>query len=119
DAIIFFFHGEDGIRAFDVTVVQTCALPIHATINKAQELVRRTGDLSVPLHLRNAPTKLINESNYGVEYQYSHDFPGNFVEQEFMPETLSGVKLYDSGMNVAEDKLRQSLRAKWRKKYNY
>lgn len=91
----------------------------YEAINKAQELVRRTGDLSVPLHLRNAPTKLMKELNYGTEYKYSHAYPGNFVEQEFMPETLSGVKLYDPGMNAAEDKLRQSLRAKWRKKYNY
>lgn len=91
----------------------------YEAINKAQELVRRTGDLSVPLHLRNAPTKLMKELNYGTEYKYSHAFPGNFVEQEFMPETISGAKLYDPGTNAAEEKLRQSLRAKWRNKYNY
>ena len=91
----------------------------YEAINKAQELVRRTGDLSVPLHLRNAPTKLMKELNYGTEYKYSHAYPGNFVEQEFLPETLSGTKLYDPGDNVAEEKTRQSLRAKWRSKYNY
>lgn len=91
----------------------------YEAINKAQELVRRTGDLSVPLHLRNAPTKLMKELNYGTEYKYSHAYPGNFVEQEFMPDTISGTKLYDPGDNVAEEKTRQSLRAKWRSKYNY
>lgn len=91
----------------------------YEAINKAQELVRRTGDLSVPLHLRNAPTKLMKELNYGTEYKYSHAYPGNFVEQEFMPETLSGTKLYDPGTNAAEEKTRQSLREKWRQKYSY
>jgi putative ATPase len=91
----------------------------YEAINKAQDLVKRTGDLSVPLHLRNAPTKLMKELNYGTEYKYSHAYPGNFVEQEFLPEAVSGTKLYDPGHNSAEEKLRQSLRDKWRKKYGY
>lgn len=88
-------------------------------IGKAQELVKRTGDLSVPLHLRNAPTKLMKELNYGTEYKYAHAYPGNFVELEFLPDEISGTKLYDPGKNSTEEKLRQSLREKWRKKYGY
>src|SRR5690606_8734186 len=91
----------------------------YKAINKAQDLVRRTGDLCVPLQLRNAPTELMKELYYGVEYQYSHEFPGNVMEQEFMPEAISGTKLYNPGTNAAEEKTRQSLRAKRRKKYNW
>ncbi len=91
----------------------------YEAINKAQALVKQTGDLSVPLHLRNAPTKLMKELNYGTEYKYSHAYPGNFVEQEFMPEAIKGVLLYDPGKNSAEDKLRQSLKDKWKNKYGY
>lgn len=91
----------------------------YEAINKAQALVKQTGDLSVPLHLRNAPTKLMKELNYGVEYKYAHGFAGNFVNQEYMPETISNTKLYDPGKNSAEDKLRQSLKEKWGNKYGY
>ncbi len=91
----------------------------YEAINQAQALVKRTGDLSVPLHLRNAPTKLMKELDYGTEYQYAHAFPGNFVNQEFMPDELSGTKLYDPGHNMAEEKVRQSLREKWKSKYKY
>lgn len=91
----------------------------YEAINKAQTVVKQTGDLSVPLHLRNAPTKLMKELDYGAEYKYSHSYPGNFVKQEFMPDELQGVKLYDPGYNSAEDKLRQSLREKWGEKYKY
>lgn len=91
----------------------------YEAINKAQGLVKQTGDLSVPLHLRNAPTKLMKELNYGTEYKYSHAFPGNFVDQEFMPDKISGTLLYDPGKNAAEEKLRQSLKEKWKNKYGY
>ncbi|MGY5255327.1 replication-associated recombination protein A [Sphingobacterium spiritivorum] len=91
----------------------------YEAINKAQALVKQTGDLSVPLHLRNAPTKLMKELNYGTEYKYSHAFPGNFVDQEFMPDKISGTLLYDPGKNAAEEKLRQSLKEKWKNKYGY
>ncbi len=91
----------------------------YEAINKAQALVRQTGDLSVPLHLRNAPTKLMKELDYGTEYKYSHAYPGNFVVQEFMPEQIQGNKLYEPGSNAAEDKLRLSLREKWKGKYGY
>src|SRR5690606_7029577 len=91
----------------------------YEAINKAQDLVRRTGDLSVPLHLRNAPTKLMKNLNYGKDYQYAHSFEGNFVDQEFMPDALRGTKLYDPGRNPAEEKLREKLRQNWRDKYGY
>lgn len=88
-------------------------------IGKAQALVKQTGDLPVPLHLRNAPTKLMKELDYGTEYKYAHAYPGNFVAQEFFPDKLSGTLLYDPGNNAAENKIRESLRSKWREKYNY
>ncbi len=91
----------------------------YEAINLAQALVKKTGDLSVPLHLRNAPTKLMKDLDYGASYKYAHAYPGNFVNQEFMPEGIEHTKLYDPGNNVSEDKLRQSLRAKWREKYMY
>lgn len=91
----------------------------YEAINKAQTLVRQTGDLSIPLHLRNAPTKLMKNMNYGANYKYAHAHTGNFVEQEFFPDQLSGTKLYDPGRNAAEDKVRLSLREKWKNKYGY
>jgi len=91
----------------------------YEAINKAQALVRQTGDLSVPLHIRNAPTKLMKQLDYGKDYRYAHDYEGNFVAQEFMPERLSGTKLYDPGKNPAEEKLREKLRQNWKDKYGY
>lgn len=91
----------------------------YEAINKAQALVKQTGDLSVPLHIRNAPTKLMKELNYGAEYKYAHAYPGNFVLQEFLPKEVSGVKLYEPGQNPQEEKIRQNLRDKWKEKYRY
>jgi putative ATPase len=91
----------------------------YEAINKAQALVKQTGDLSVPLHLRNAPTKLMKELDYGTEYKYSHAYTGNFVDQEFMPEGIQGTTLYSPGKNSSEDKLRSSLKEKWKNKYGY
>ncbi len=91
----------------------------YEAIAKAQDLVNRTGDQSVPLHLRNAPTKLMKNIGYGREYEYSHAFEGNFSAQEYMPDSLSGYLLYDPGKNAAEDKLRERLKALWKGKYNY
>jgi putative ATPase len=91
----------------------------YMAINKAQELVKQTGDKSVPLHLRNAPTKLMKQLDYGKEYQYSHDFPGNFVNQEYLPEGLEGTKLYEPGENQREKGLRTYLKQAWGNKYNY
>ena len=91
----------------------------YQAINKAQELVRQTGDLPVPLHIRNAPTKLMKDIGYGAKYQYSHNYEGNFSAQEYFPESLSGTKLYDPGKNPTEERLREMLRHNWKDKYNY
>jgi putative ATPase len=91
----------------------------YMAINNAQALVKQTGDLSVPLHIRNAPTKLMKDIGYGKSYQYAHDFPGNFVEQEFMPDQISGVTLYEPGNNASEQRLREYLRQCWKDKYGY
>lgn len=91
----------------------------YEAIAKALDLVNRTGDQSVPLHLRNAPTKLMKNIGYGREYEYSHAFEGNFSAQEYMPDSLSGHLLYDPGKNAAEDKLRERLKSLWKGKYNY
>lgn len=69
----------------------------YTAINEAQQLVRQTGDLSVPLHLRNAPTKLMKELGYGDEYKYAHSYENNFTQQDFLPESIKGTKLYDPG----------------------
>ncbi len=91
----------------------------YLAINQAQALVKETGNLSVPLHLRNAPTKLMKDLNYGNAYKYSHDFPGNFVEQEFLPDEIKGTKLYEPGENARENELRKYLSGKWKGKYGY
>lgn len=91
----------------------------YEAINKAQALVKQTGNLPVPLHIRNAPTKLMKNIGYGKDYKYSHGYDGNFSEQEYFPDELSGTKLYEPGRNAAEDKLREKLRQNWKNKYNY
>jgi putative ATPase len=91
----------------------------YLAIGKAQKTVRETGDLPVPLHLRNSPTKLMKEIGYGKEYKYAHDFPGNFAYQEFLPEKLSGTLFYDPQDNTREKELRTRLKALWRSKYSY
>ena len=91
----------------------------YLAINQAQALVKETGNLSVPLRLRNAPTKLMKDLNYGKAYKYSHDFPGNFVEQEFLPDEIKGTKLYEPGENARENELRKYLSGKWKGKYGY
>lgn len=91
----------------------------YEAINKAQELVARTGDLPVPLHIRNAPTNLMKNIGYGKDYRYAHAYEGNFVEQEFFPDKLSGTVLYEPGNNSAEQKLRERLKSLWKGKYGY
>ena len=91
----------------------------YLAIGKAQELVRKTGDLPVPLNLRNAPTKLMKEIGYGDQYKYSHDFPGNFAFQEFLPEKISGTVLYDPGNNPREREMRERMKNLWKTKYKY
>ena len=91
----------------------------YEAISKAQELVARTGNQSVPLHLRNAPTKLMKNIGYGKEYEYSHAYKDNFTSQEYLPENLTGTLLYDPGNNAAEEKLRERLKLLWKGKYKY
>ncbi len=91
----------------------------YLAINQAQSLVKKSGDLPVPLALRNAPTRLMKDSGYGKDYQYSHDFPGHFVAQEFLPESLSGTKLYDPADNAREQEMRLRLKRMWKDKYGY
>lgn len=91
----------------------------YLAIGKAQDLVNKTGDLSVPLSLRNAPSKLMKDLEYGKEYQYSHNYPNNFVDQEFMPDEISGTKLYEPGENQREKQFKEVLKNRWKGKYDY
>ncbi len=91
----------------------------YQAIGKAQQTVRQTGDLSVPLHIRNAPTKLMKDLGYGKEYRYAHDYAENFVEQEFLPEEISGSTFYQPGNNPRENALRDFLSKRWKDKYDY
>ena len=91
----------------------------YMALNNAQQSVRQTGDLPVPLHLRNAPTKLMKELGYHEGYKYAHDYQGNFVEQEFLPDALAGTKFYEPGQNAREEETRRQLRARWGEKYQY
>lgn len=91
----------------------------YQAINQAQSVVRERGDLAVPFHLRNAPTQLMRDLNYGKAYQYAHDHPGNFVIQEFLPEEIKGTKFYDPGENMREEELRKYLSTRWKGKYGY
>jgi len=88
-------------------------------IGDAMAAVRRFGDLPVPMHIRNAPTKLMKNMDYGKGYQYSHSYDNNFSLQEYLPEKLSGTKFYDPGKNPREEELRKFLRQLWKEKYGY
>jgi len=91
----------------------------YLAIRKAQKAQKETGDQPVPLHIRNAPTKLMKNIGYGKDYKYAHDFENNFVEQEFLPEKLSGTTFYDPQDNARENELRARLKALWKNKYKY
>lgn len=88
-------------------------------IGEAMSLVKKTGDLPVPLHIRNAPTKLMKDLGYGKEYAYSHNYENNFSRQEYLPDAIAGKKIYDPGKNAREEELRKYLRQLWKDKYNY
>jgi putative ATPase len=91
----------------------------YTAITEAQKLVKQTGDLPVPLHLRNAPTKLMKELGYGEEYLYAHDYTNNFIEQEFLPETIKETVFYNPGNNSRENSTREFLKNRWKSKYGY
>ena len=91
----------------------------YMAINIAQEVVREKGALSVPLELRNAPTKLMKDLDYGKEYEYAHNYDNNFVEQEYMPDEINGQTFYEPGNNDRERQIRKYLKECWNGKYNY
>ena len=91
----------------------------YLAIGTAQQLVKQTGDLSVPIHLRNAPTKLMKELGYGEEYKYAHDYANNFAEQEFLPDVIKETVLYNPGNNSRENSTREFLKNRWKDKYGY
>lgn len=91
----------------------------YKAIGLAQQTVKQTGDLSVPMSIRNAPTKLMKELGYGAEYEYAHNYEGNFVPHEFMPEEIKGTKFYNPGNNTRENGLRAYLKQLWKDKYDY
>lgn len=91
----------------------------YLAINQAMQEVSESGNLGVPLHLRNAPTQLMKELNYGDGYLYAHDYPGNFIVQEFLPDEVKGKVFYNPGNNARENEIRNYLKNKWGNKYNY
>lgn len=91
----------------------------YMAIGKAQAAVKQTGDLSIPIHLRNAPTKLMKELGYGEDYKYSHDYPGNFTQQEYLPDELVNTSFYEPGDNSREKQTKDFLHHRWQGKYNY
>lgn len=115
-------YPECRINLSQTTIYLACSPKSNASyeaINKAQKLVRDTGDLGIPLSLRNAPTKLMKELDYGKDYKYAHSYEGNFAEAEFLPDEVSGTTLYEPGNNQSEEKIRSRLRALWKEKYGY
>lgn len=91
----------------------------YMAIGKAQQIVRQTGDLSIPLHLRNAPTKLMQELGYGDDYKYAHDYENNFVEQEFLPDEIKNTIFYEPQSNSRENQTKEFLKNRWKGKYGY
>jgi putative ATPase len=91
----------------------------YEAIGMAQAAVSQHGDLPVPLHIRNAPTKLMKNMDYGKGYKYAHSFEGNFAEQEYLPDKIANTKFYDPGSNARENELRKYLKDKWGEKYGY
>jgi putative ATPase len=91
----------------------------YMAIDEAMALVKQTGDQPVPLHLRNAPTKLMKNIGYGKEYKYAHSYEGSFIDQDFLPDVLKGRKIYDPGNNARENEARERLKRLWANRYNY
>ena len=116
-----------GYPECDIILSQTviylaCSIKSNASyqaIRKAGKIFRTHGDQPVPLHIRNAPTKLMKNIGYGKDYKYAHNYDQNFVEQEFFPEKLKGTKLYDPQDNPRENEIRARLKSLWKKKYGY
>ncbi|MBP6755216.1 MAG: replication-associated recombination protein A [Bacteroidia bacterium] len=121
-AVSIIGYPESRIILSQTVVYLACSVKSNSSymaINQAQQLVKQTGDLPVPLHLRNAPTKLMKELGYGEAYKYAHDYEHNFVEQEFLPSEISGTKLFNPSENARERELKSYLQQRWKSKYNY
>ena len=113
---------EGRIVLSQVVVYLACSPKSNSTyeaINKAMAEAHDSGDLSVPLEIRNAPTRLMKDLGYGKNYQYAHSYDGNFKAMEFLPEEIKGQSFYEPGGNPSEDKIRARLRNWWKEKYNY
>jgi putative ATPase len=91
----------------------------YEAISKAQKEVHQSGDLPIPMQIRNAPTKLMKKMGYNQGYQYAHAYEGNFAHMEFLPEEIAGTVFYDPGQNPREEELRKFLRHRWKEKYGY
>jgi len=91
----------------------------YKAINNAQENIKKTGNLPIPLHLKNAPTKLMKQLDYGKGYLYPHDFENNFINQEFLPDKINKEIFYNPGNNLKESKIKKWLKINWKNKYNY
>src|SRR5690606_7555810 len=91
----------------------------YEAINMAQSLVKQHGDLPVPLPIRNAPTKLMKDLNYGKNYKYAHNFENNFADMDFLPEEIKNTMIYSPGKNAREEEMRRFLKERWKNKYNY
>ena len=112
---------ESRIILSETAVYLACSPKSNSTykaIDAALALVKQTGNLPVPLHLRNAPTKLMKNLDYGKDYQYAHSYEGNFVNQEFLPEEISCTQFYEPGENATEKKIREEMEKKWKGKYS-
>jgi putative ATPase len=109
------------ILAQCVTYLASCpkSNASYLAIGEAQRMVQQTGDLPVPLHLRNAPTKLMKSMGYGKDYQYAHDYEGHFAGQEYLPDMIAGTKFYEPGQSPREHELRKYLKELWKDKYKY
>ncbi|MDY6372355.1 MAG: replication-associated recombination protein A [Bacteroidales bacterium] len=122
DAVSKIGYPECRINLSQCAVYLACSAKSNATymaLENAAAAVRRWGDLPVPLHIRNAPTKLMKNLGYGDGYKYAHDYEGNFALQEYLPQGLEGSKFYEPGNTARENETRRSLKERWGEKYNY
>ena len=122
DAVNKIGFPESRIILSQTAIYLACSAKSNASymaIEDAMAAVQQYGDLPVPLHLRNAPTKLMKNIGYGKDYKYAHQYDGNFVNVEFLPEKLKGKKLFDPGHNAREHEAREKLRKNWGEKYGY
>ncbi|MBQ8704578.1 MAG: replication-associated recombination protein A [Bacteroidales bacterium] len=122
DAVSKIGYPECRINLSQCACYLACSAKSNATymaLERAQGAVRRWGDLPVPLHIRNAPTRLMKELGYGSGYKYAHDYEGSFTEQEYLPQGLEGTRFYEPGDTPREQDTRNGLRARWGEKYGY